>query len=101
MRPLRQEGRVPDRPAARLSGDYFGCAGAAAAAWTGITIGVAGVVTTRGACAATGIASGTSSSVNALMIDPAGTTALVPVMKKPAGRNTMPETNAAPTRRQR
>ena len=42
------------------------------------------------------MARGTSSSTKPLMIVPVGTLALVPVMKKPAGQNTIAETATAP-----
>lgn len=41
--------------------------------------------------------SGTSSSTRAFTITSAGTTALVPVMKKPTGKKTIPEMSAALT----
>ena len=54
-------------------------------------------MTTIGAVEVAASDSGTSSSMNPVTAAPTGTLALVPVMKNPAGRNTIAETATAPT----
>src|SRR4029079_17273122 len=72
------------------------CFGVCTAAGAAPPAGATAPPTAIGAWATTGIVNGTSSSTKLLMIDPAGTRALVPVMKKPAGRKTIAETATAP-----
>lgn len=65
----------------------------------GIVIGTAEAPTCIGAWAITGMDKGTSSSTKLFTIVPAGTFALVPVMKKPAGAKTIADTACSRRRR--
>lgn len=63
----------------------------------GVTETAAGAETAIGASGDAAIASGTSSSTNDFITVPIGRLALVPVIKNPAGRNTIADTATAPT----